>query len=296
MSLEQAKLIEGVDFYADADLSKRSTLKLKARGDFALVRSEEALRRLLKLCRENGSEYRAIGWGANQVISRTNGTVFIKLDFPFDRGILKEPRERYFLPASAPLNALQGHAQKYGLKGWEAFTGIPASLGGAVYMNAGTALGEIGDVVESVRIMSPEGVIREVATSEDSFSYRSNNFVAEGEFILSAVLIHRGLDPDVSEQIKMYMDYRKKTQPLRSFTCGCVWKNKDAGHKAGLFADKTCLNNLASGALEVSSLHANFFENKGSATFEDFRRLADLLNDQMLLHTGIRFELEAKVY
>lgn len=296
MNLEWAKSIEGVDILESVDLAKFTTIKLHATGTVAVVNEGDALKELIVALNERSVEYHLIGWGANQVISRTKDTLFVKLDLPFDRGILKEPRAKYRLPASVALNVLQSHAMKFGLKGWEVFTGIPASLGGAIYMNAGTALGEIGSIVETVEILTPEGCLRTEKISPDSFSYRRNNFVKKGEVIVAAELVQRGLDPEISKIIKEYMGFRKRTQPLASYNCGCVWKNFDENHKAGLFVDKTGLNNLAFGDLRVSDRHSNFFENKGGASFEDFQALKELLEEQLLLHTGIRFELEAKVY
>ena len=296
MSLAAAIDIAGVEVFEQVDLAKYTTIKLSIIGDIALVSTLDGLRALVKYARSKNFKYHLIGWGANQVIANSEGTLFIKLNLKFDRTQLASPKPRYRLPASAPLNVLQSHAQKFGIVGWEVITGIPASLGGAIYMNAGTALGEIGEIVESVEIMTPEGDIRTENITPESFSYRSNNFVKEGEVIIEAVLVSKGQDPKVSEKIKEYMEYRKTTQPLKSKNCGCVWKNSGSEYKAGLFVDKTGLHNLSFGDLEVSDLHSNFYENKGSATFQDFRALTGLLQDQLLLHTGIRFELEAKIY
>ncbi|MCO4753789.1 MAG: FAD-binding protein [Bacteriovoracaceae bacterium] len=296
MSLNWVKEIEGVNLFESVDLAKYTTIKLKAIGDIATVESIDALTLVIQGLQKHGIEYHVLGWGANQVISKTKNTLFIKLKLPLDRDIFKTVHKFYDLPASTPLNLLQSHAQKFGLKGWEVLTGIPASLGGAIYMNAGTALGEICNIVESVTILEPTGKVRVEKINENSFSYRKNHFVSEGEIIIEARLLHHGEDPKISQKIKEYMSYRKSTQPLASFNCGCVWKNYDANHKAGLVIDKLKLNLLKINDLEVSDKHCNFLENKGSATFEDFNALIGLTKEELLLHTGIKFELEAKIY
>lgn len=294
--IPEIERIEGIELKLGTNLSKYTTIRLSCIGDIAMVSTVEALASLLPVLVEKGINYQVLGWGANQVISKTSNTLFIKLRFHFNRELLSEPRSLYHLPASAPLNALQSHAQKFGLSGWEVFTGVPASLGGAIYMNAGTALGEIGEIVKSVELMRPDGSIRVEKIVDKSFSYRKNHFVKKGEVIIAASLCHRGIDPGISEKIKTYMEFRKRSQPLKSFNCGCVWKNFDENHKAGLFVDKSGLNNLISGKMEVSDIHSNFYENKGGANYEDFESLTELLREQLLLHTGIRFELEAKIY
>lgn len=288
--------IRDVELLEDIDLRRFTTIRLKTTGSIAIVSSVEALRAIVMKLNEKNIQYHMIGWGANQVISRTSGVLFIKLKIPLDMEIFKEPREEYVLPASAPLNLLQSHAQKFGLKGWEVFTGIPASLGGAIFMNAGTALGEIGALVKSVTLLRPNGKFRVASVNSNSFSYRKNHFVEAGEIIVEATLVHQGLSAETSEKIKDYMEFRKSTQPLRSFNCGCVWKNHDENHKAGLFIDKLGLNNIKFNDLEVSDMHSNFLENKENASIEDFNSLIELMSDQLLLHSGIRFELEAKVY
>src|SRR5690606_27919496 len=106
------------------------------------------------------------------------------------------------------------------LIGWEVFSGIPASLGGAIFMNAGTGLGEICEIVDSVRVMDREANIREVTKNNLKFSYRHNHFIEPGEIIISAKLINKGLDEKIGEKIKDYLDFRKNTQPLNTKSCG----------------------------------------------------------------------------
>tara|TARA_Y100000780_G_scaffold232593_1_gene268204 strand:+ start:61467 stop:62357 length:891 start_codon:yes stop_codon:yes gene_type:complete len=296
VTVEELSKIPGVDFLKDTDLSRFTTIRLKVFGDLAIVSSIEALKKTIAKCRESETRYHLLGWGANQVLSSSDNTLFIKLKFDLNRDVFKSVQEKYTLPASTPLNVLQGHAQKFGLKGWEVITGIPASLGGAIYMNAGTALGEICEIVESVSILQPDGEIRTEKIGPESFSYRKNKFVKNGEIIIGATLIHRGQDPEIGRKIKEYMSFRKRTQPLSSFNCGCVWKNYDQNHKAGLFIDKLKLNLLKFNTMEVSDKHCNFLENKGGASFDDFKALIELSQEELLLHSGIKFELEAKIY
>tara|TARA_Y100001936_G_C16085783_1_gene681622 strand:+ start:1412 stop:2302 length:891 start_codon:yes stop_codon:yes gene_type:complete len=296
MSCDELLNISNVEYLKNTDLSRFTTIRLKVFGDLAVVTSIESLKKVIAFTLDKGIRYHLLGWGANQVLSSTKNTLFIKLKFDLDRSIFKSVKSSYHLPASTPLNVLQAHAQKFGLKGWEVITGIPASLGGAIYMNAGTALGEICEIVESVAILKPDGELRTEKITQKSFSYRKNHFVNEGEVIVAASLVHKGVDPEISKVIKEYMAYRKRTQPLSSFNCGCVWKNFDDSHKAGLFIDKLKLNQLKFDGIEVSDKHCNFLENKGNAKFDDFKALIELLKEELLLHSGIKFELEAKIY
>ena len=145
--------IDECEYFELIDISKYSTIKLKAVGNIVIVKTIEALEKSIKLLNEKKIKFLIVGWGANQVLVNTESVVLIKLSFEFDRSSYGELLKEYTFPASAPLTFLTSLASKYGLKGWEVFTGIPASVGGAVYMNAGTALGEIGSLVKSIKVL-----------------------------------------------------------------------------------------------------------------------------------------------
>lgn len=295
MSLrEHLEQIDGVEIKWGADLTSYSTFRLKSTGDIALVTSEAALADVLREVRAAGRSWRMVGWGANQVFRRNESDLLIYLDLPQSTDELASFRDEYILSASTGLNHLTGAASKHGLSGWEALTGIPASLGGAIYMNAGTALGEIGALVRSVRLMNSSGNVRTETITAASFSYRKNHFVKPDEVILSAVLAHKGQDPSVPAKIKAYLDYRRSSQPLATKNCGCVFKNQSPQKQAGRLIDLTGLKGLTVGALRVSHKHANFMENFGDASAEDFRTMVDLVNLEMRLYWGVEFELEVK--
>lgn len=288
--------IEGVKLFQDISLSKYTTIRLDAVGSIAIVDSVDSLRKLVHSLRQQLINYHLVGWGANQIIHNTEDTLFIKLNFAFDRSYLSAPRDEYRLPASLSLNILTSHAQKFGLKGWEVFTGIPASLAGAVFMNAGTGLGEICELVKEVSILRKDLTIETLKKEQLKFSYRKNHFVNPGDVIIEVVLVHKGIDPEISKKIKEYLAYRKSSQPITTKNCGCVFKNFDTGHRAGHFIELAGLKGLTFSGLSVSHQHANFIENQKGATSEEFCSLVQILQDELELQTGIRFELEAKVY
>jgi UDP-N-acetylmuramate dehydrogenase len=200
------KLINNPDVLLEInkDLKKFSTMRLDARGDLITVKSKEGLKFVTKTLTENGIQYRVLGWGANLLLPPTSSSPYIQIDFKFDREILNSPQKEYILPASVSLAALTSHANKFGLKGWEVFTGIPASLGGAIFMNAGTNLGEIGKIIKEVKLITKNGEEKSVIINDKSFSYRHNHFVNDGDVIYEARLFHFGLDEAISKKIKEY--------------------------------------------------------------------------------------------
>ena len=291
---DAAAQIPDLELRWDTELTSYSTFRLRSRGDLFVVRSLAALARLLPLLKAHRISWRMLGWGANQVLAPQERDVLLQLDLPQDTATLGELRDTYALSASVGLNQLTSAALRLGLVGWEVFTGIPASLGGAIAMNAGTALGEIGDLVTTVTLMTSEGVVRTEAIGPGSFSYRKCNFLGSGEVIVGATLTHRGTSPEIGAKIRAYLEYRKASQPLSSRNCGCVFKNASKTRQAGRLIDLTGLKGAAVGALRVSHRHANFMENIGAADAEDFRELARRLNTQVRLYWGVEFELEVK--
>lgn len=288
-----------VQIEIDKDLKKYSTMRLDARGDLITVKSVDGLKVTLKALTKNNIEYRALGWGANVLLPAKANLPYIQLDFEFDRSVFDSPRDEYILPGSVSLATLTSHANKFGLKGWEVFTGIPASLGGAIFMNAGTNLGEIGSIIKEVKIITKNGEEKSVIVDKNSFSYRHNHFVDSGDIIYEARLIHFGLDEAISKKIREYLDMRNRTQPLKEWTCGCIFKNhhdrlRDVTCRAGLFIDIMGLKGLTIKNLKISPKHANFMENSGESSHEDVMQMIIVLQKELKLQFGVSFETEVE--
>lgn len=293
--LNEISKIQDCEYLEQTDLTKYTTFKLGSKGDLLEIKSLSALKQTLPIILRFEKKYLVVGWGANQILPSECEEIILHLNFPFDFSYLETFKTEYELPASLGLNHLTSHAVKFGLKGWEVFTGIPASLGGAIYMNAGTNLGEIGKLVKSVKLMTPTGIIREEMITEKSFSYRRNHFVNPGEVIVGATLTHLGIDDSIPAKIKEYLEYRKKTQPLTTKNCGCVFKNPLKELPAGKLIDLLQLKGVGVGELRISPKHGNFMENAGKASWDEFQSLVGLINFEMDHFYGIEFELEVKI-
>jgi UDP-N-acetylmuramate dehydrogenase len=292
---EKLHSLSGVEFFENENLTSYTTFKLNSHGDLLKIKSIEALQKTLTVLNQEKKSYLIVGWGANQILAAQCEEIIIYLELPFDQNILDTAKDEYLIPASLGINHLTAHAVKFGLKGWEVFTGIPASLGGAIFMNAGTNLGEIGSLVKKVQLVTPEGKLREELISKDSFSYRKNNFVRPGEVIISATITHLGIDETIPQKIRDYLEYRKRTQPLATRNCGCVFKNPLRDLPAGKLIDLLQLKGVSFGDLRISPKHANFMENSGKASWDQFQSLVNLINFEMDHFYGIEFELEVKI-
>lgn len=298
-NLLKLNVIEGVEVELGKDLKKFSTMRLDATGDLITVKNKAALKAVTKSLTQNNLKYRVIGWGANMLLPAISDVPYLQLDFDFDRKILEAPQDEYILPASVSLATLTSHANKFGLKGWEVFTGVPASLGGAIFMNAGTNLGEIGSLIKEVNIVTKEGVEKLIKIDQNSFTYRHNNFVNPGDVIYQARLVHFGIDEAISKKIREYLEMRTRTQPLKEWTCGCIFKNFQdqtlgVTCRAGLFIDIMGLKGLSYKNLQISPKHANFMENKGESTYEDVMTMIAILQKELKLQTGVLFETEVE--
>lgn len=293
--IEELSRIPDCVVTAGADLTSFTTMRLASQGDLLELKSVAAVQAALPVLKKHQRDFLVVGWGANQILPPLNSKIILHLDLPFDPSYLDELKPKYDFPASVGLNHLTAHAVRFGLRGWEVFTGIPASLGGAIYMNAGTNLGEIGDLIASVTLVNEFGMIREENISKRSFSYRHNHFIGPGEVVVGATVIHHGQDPAISQKIKEYLDYRKKSQPLATRNCGCVFKNPQKELQAGRLIDLMGLKGLSHGGLRVSPKHANFIENTGASSWDQFKALTGLIRSTIDAFYGIEFELEVKI-
>ena len=272
-------------------------MRLVAQGDLITVKTLQALKVLLPELSKKKIEFRVLGWGANQLLPKKSSTPYLMLSFPFEKSILDKVHELYDLPASVSLSVLSSHAVKNGLKGWEVFTGIPASLGGAIFMNAGTNLGEICGILKEVSVVNSKGEERIELIDKDSFSYRKNHFLQKGDVIVSARLVHHGQSTEITNQIKEYLALRNRTQPLKESTCGCIFKNNkktDMICPAGMFIDIMGLKGFIYNNIQISPKHANFMVNTGGANLDDISEAINIVKKELKLQYGVDFETEVK--
>ena len=291
--------IDGIEIELDKDLRTFSTLQLAAVGDLIVVKKIESLKKLLTFFHMLNVDYEILGNGSNILLPEKGEKPFIKIELDYDASIFNEIKNFYEVPASVPLQKLTAKAIKFNLSGWEVFTGIPASLGGAIAMNAGTSLGEICEILEEVTIVTKHGKVVQRKLNKDDFSYRKNHFLNPGDIIVSAKLTHHGSIEGIGEKIKKYLHLRTETQPLWEKTCGCTFKNlqrmvqgESVTCRAGQFIDKIGLKGFQHKNLRVSPKHANFIENLGGATREEFLELVEIINSKVKEEDGFTFDTE----
>lgn len=185
------------------------------------------------------------------------------------------------------------HALQRKLAGLEFAAGIPGTLAGSVVMNAGTRLGEMQDVVERVRMVTPAGEIRELSADEVGFGYRRTR-LPRG--IVVGAWLRLRWDPKsrIDSVVKDSLLRRKATQPLALPNAGCVFKNP-GGDPAGLLIEAAGLKGVQVGDAQVSTLHANFIVNRGRATARDVLSLIRKVGQTVEQTSGVTLQLEVRI-
>jgi len=193
--------------------------------------------------------------------------------------------------AGFSLPRLAQRVQKAGLAGIEFAEGIPGSVGGAVRMNAGWHEGEFGTHVSALVVVTRQGEIESVPCGPEFFAYRRSPGLGD-RIVAEATLELTPDDPAlVAERMRGFRDQRVRTQPTGERNAGCMFKNP-AGDHAGRLIEASGLKGMRIGAAEVSSVHANFFINRGGATSRDVRALLDRVRELVRREAGVELEPE----
>ncbi len=193
------------------------------------------------------------------------------------------------------LSALSVFAMEHGLNGLAFAYGIPGTVGGGVYMNAGAYGGEISDCLESVLVLDQDGTTRTLSREELSLSYRHSRLQEEELILLSATFRCEVGDPaEIKKEMDRNMAARKEKQPLEYPSCGSAFK-RPAGHFAGALIQEAGLKGFSIGGAQVSEKHAGFVINTGGATADDVKALLAHVQKTVLHESGVLLEPEIKI-
>ncbi len=243
-----------------------------------------------------GIGWRALGSGSN-ILADDSDHHYVVLSLKNLKGELEFDGERVSVPAGYSLPRLCIEAGRQGLSGIEGLGGIPGTVGGALWMNAGAYGHEIGTVTEIVRV-ARGGLVVEIPGTEVQWNYRHTSF-KEGELLLGATL---RLTPDDPEKIRARMEDAKSrrmaTQPHGSRSAGCFFKNPPTGAVGtGKMIDDLGMKGSRRGGAVVSPVHANFIVTEGEgARAEDAMALAEEIRDRVKREHGIELEYEVELW
>jgi UDP-N-acetylmuramate dehydrogenase len=183
-------------------------------------------------------------------------------------------------------------AASAGLKGFENLAGIPGRVGGAVFGNAGSRYGAIGDLVVALDLMEKDGSLLRVVPEAGFFRYRASE--VKDRIVVRALLAGTEADPRLLRaKVRELVRERKTSQPGWVGNAGCIFKNPP-GHAAGRLIDAAGCKGLRVGGVFVSQRHANFFENDGKGTASDVLKLVDAVCDRVRKAHGVELEMEVR--
>jgi UDP-N-acetylmuramate dehydrogenase len=196
--------------------------------------------------------------------------------------------------AGALLARLLSFSVERGLTGLEFATGIPGTVGGAVCMNAGTTQGEMGDIIDTVTLVAPDGELGLRNREEMGFGYRTANVPADHVVLDAKIILRHGDAGKIKASVKQIMARRKDQQPWGLPSAGSVFKNPQ-DESAGKLIESAGLKGLTVGGAQVSEKHANFIVNRGNAKAADVLQLMELIKEKVLEMHRIRLEPEIKI-
>lgn len=262
----------------------------------AFPKSGEELARLLKTSALLDIKPAILGAGTN-ILAPDEGIsgLVICLKDALD-GMEQVDGCRIRVAAGVTMTRAAVYAAGLGLGGMEFAHGIPGTVGGGVYMNAGAYGGEIKDICESVDVMTVDGQVKTLSGEQMAFSYRHSLLEEQGGIVLSAVF---RLTPKPIAEIRALMrdlmERRKTSQPLDKPSAGSAFKRPVGGYAAALI-DQTGLKGYRIGDAAVSEKHAGFVVNLGKASARDVRELLGQVSDKVFEAHGIRLEPEVRIW
>jgi UDP-N-acetylmuramate dehydrogenase len=180
------------------------------------------------------------------------------------------------------------------LTGFEFCSGIPGSVGGAVWMNAGAYGREMKDVIESVTVINADGVRKIMKKENISFSYRKTSFPADTIILKAGFKLEKGECRKIKEKINDILQSRQEKHPLEFPSAGSIFKNMP-GQPAGKLIEDLGLKGITAGGAQISSKHANFIINRGNATASDILTLIELVQFRAKQEKGVNLETEVVV-
>lgn len=250
---------------------------------------------LIKLLKEKGVKYFVLGNGSNVLFSdNLYDGIIIKLDY-FNT-VEYNSDNTIKVGAGVSLMKLSRDTVKRDLTGLEFADGIPATIGGAVFMNAGAYGSEMAKVVESVLVVTGDGEIITLSNKEMNFSYRTTWLQKNLDCVcIGAVLkLKKGNQEEMNKIVLERRNKRKLSQPLTYPSAGSVFRNPKDMY-AGEMIEKLGLKGFSVGKAEISEKHANFIINKGNAKASDIKKIIDYVKEKVKSKYNIRLRVEQRL-
>lgn len=285
----------GIGYMENEPMSRHTSFKIGGPADVFVTLSDVSdITNTVSLCRCENVPLTVIGNGSNLLVSDDGIEGLVLRVFSSKGDISKNDGGIVTVSASLPLTFVCNYAQKNSLSGMEFAFGIPGTVGGALFMNAGAYGGRMKDVIVSADVLMPDGEIKTFNAEEMNLSYRNSIFKTNGGIILSVTL---KLEEGNSDEIKEKMDYisnrRKSEQPLQYPSAGSVFKHPE-GYYAGALIEQCGLKGKKIGGAQVSEKHSGFIINTDNATCKDVLDLVRFIKQTVFDNYSVVLETEIR--
>lgn len=293
--LDELNKIENIEIKENISFKTLTTFKVGGIAKYVVFPNNiDSLKNLMNYLKEKGINYKVLGNGSNTIPSDKNyDGIIIKLtnltNFEINNNIL-------MADAGCSLMKLANDISKQGYTNLEWACGIPGTIGGAIYMNAGAYKKSISDIVLSVTILDENNNIKELLKHDLIFSYRNSIFMQKNWICLKVKLdIKKGNQEEIEDIISDRRRRRLESQPLDYPSAGSVFENPE-GLFAGHLIEECNLKGYRYGGAEISSKHANFIINKDNATASDIKYLIDMAKKKVYDKYNINLKMEQELF
>ncbi len=291
--------------HIDEPMKRHTTFGVGGRADIFIDVSIDELASVMACLRRHEIPVTVVGNGSNLLVSDSGirGAVLC-IGRRINRTEVKKDQDNAMIScqAGALLPRVAMMAADQALSGLEFAAGIPGTIGGAVYMNAGAFGGDMSEIVSSVTTITEDGEIKDYSACQVGFGYRKSIFSEKNEIITGAVLSLRPGDPsEIRERIKSICDKRKKSQPTGVRSAGSTFRKAGDGDlisdltPAWRLIQQAGMKDARVGGALVSPKHSGFVVNDGSATAGDIYQLICAIRERVKEETGVELEPEVKL-
>jgi UDP-N-acetylmuramate dehydrogenase len=280
--------------FVNEPMKKHTSFKIGGPVDLLVMpTTEKALSETLAIIEKSGLNLFVMGNGSNLLVSDEGYRgVIVKIAENFNDFQIEN--ECVMVQAGMLLSTLSKSIMEAKLTGFEFASGIPGTIGGAVFMNAGAYDGEFKDIVEWVRVMDLSGNIKQYTAQEMDFSYRHSVLHERNEIVVSCGLALKWGSYEVIKEKTDDLTHKRTTkQPLQWPSAGSTFKRPE-GYYAGKLIDDSGLRGLQLGGAQVSTLHSGFVINTGNATYKDVTDLIATIQKVVMDRFGVHLETEVR--
>lgn len=294
-SVYQTLVQKKIKCFQNISLKDYTTLHIGGKASLlTLPISIEEIITVIHTCKQHHCPYYILGKGSN-VLALDQGYDGMIIVLSHFRQIEMLENEKLKISSGMTLKQISNYCIEHSLTGFEFACGIPGTIGGAVFMNAGAYGGEMKDIVVEVTYLDQNMGIQIISLDQLDFGYRKSFFSVNQGIVLEVVIqLEKGNKTDIQEKVDHLMALRRSKQPLDEYSAGSTFK-RPKGHYASALIKDLGLQGLNVGDAEVSKKHAGFLINRGHATSQDFLNLIREVQQRVKTHTGYELECEIKI-